>query len=407
MTDTISPAMAPVMRIWKPALRALAATLPQPTDPPSAHAAGDHRLRVLVVGGGLAVGWGVSSHELALPGNIARSLAGVTRRGVDVDLRADHETRLSQVSSIVAERGGARFDAVVLVVGFHEAFSLMPPAAWRRELTAHIAAIRAETRPDAPIIVSGIPVLEFEGVPRVISARGRRHAAELDAESAAVCAASQNAQFVRLSVPSGSSAGVGSARLYAMWGSAIGTSMAGSVPSEPVGWGPAGEDTRQASVDRLRLDRAAADPRIARIVDQARLCFGVETAVFTVLDGAKQHNEIVAGMPIEEVARSVSFCQLAIQEPAGMIVEDARRDPRFRRSPLVLGRSQLRFYAGFPVESPDGQPLGALCLVDRSVRSRSDVDMALLREFALRVQNELWGYEPTGGSERTLAYSEL
>jgi hypothetical protein len=53
----------------------------------------------------------------------------------------------------------------------------------------------------------------------------------------------------------------------------------------------------------------------------------------------------------------------------------------------------VRFYAGHPILSPEGLPVGMLCLMDtepRSEESAQAVDTTLLREFALMVQKRLW-----------------
>ena len=42
------------------------------------------------------------------------------------------------------------------------------------------------------------------------------------------------------------------------------------------------------------------------------------------------------------------------------IVPDARSDDRFRLNPVVVGGPKIRFYAGFPIESPSGERIGAL-----------------------------------------------
>ena len=47
-----------------------------------------------------------------------------------------------------------------------------------------------------------------------------------------------------------------------------------------------------------------------------------------------------------------------------MVVEDGTRDPCFFDNPLVAAAPNVRFYAGVPLRSPDGFPLGALCIID-------------------------------------------
>jgi PAS domain S-box-containing protein len=46
-----------------------------------------------------------------------------------------------------------------------------------------------------------------------------------------------------------------------------------------------------------------------------------------------------------------------------MEVPDARLDSRFRNNPLVTGQPNIRFYAGYPLVSDEGVPLGALCII--------------------------------------------
>jgi GAF domain-containing protein len=55
----------------------------------------------------------------------------------------------------------------------------------------------------------------------------------------------------------------------------------------------------------------------------------------------------------------------------------------------VQGDPLIRFYAGFPIESPSGERIGSLCVFDPKPRSLAEVDQVLLRELALLVQREL------------------
>ncbi|WP_082764209.1 GAF domain-containing protein [Frondihabitans sp. PAMC 28766] len=72
------------------------------------------------------------------------------------------------------------------------------------------------------------------------------------------------------------------------------------------------------------------------------------------------------------------------------VVEDALTDPRYSHYSLVTGDPGVRFYAGYPIESPDGQRIGALCVMDSCPRTFTDEDAQLLRGLAQKAQEELW-----------------
>ena len=69
-----------------------------------------------------------------------------------------------------------------------------------------------------------------------------------------------------------------------------------------------------------------------------------------------------------EAPRATGFCQYAMVDTGLMEVRDATLDPRFRDMPLVVGAPYIRFYAGAPLVSSEGAPLGALCLIDPVAR---------------------------------------
>ncbi|WP_449448386.1 putative bifunctional diguanylate cyclase/phosphodiesterase [Thermomonas brevis] len=84
-----------------------------------------------------------------------------------------------------------------------------------------------------------------------------------------------------------------------------------------------------------------------------------------------------------DMRRDVSFCAHAIAQHGVMVVPDAALDERFHDNPLVAGPAGFRFYAGVPLLSPQGQPLGALCVLDQRPRHDfSDADRQCLRELA-------------------------
>ncbi|MCU1445285.1 MAG: putative diguanylate cyclase [Cryobacterium sp.] len=109
-----------------------------------------------------------------------------------------------------------------------------------------------------------------------------------------------------------------------------------------------------------------------------------------MLDGDRQWHKSMVGLRVTEIPRSCSFCTITVLEPGALVVPDALLDERFTDNPLVVSGPRLRFYVGFPIESPSGERIGALCVYDETPRSAETVDVVLLRNLALVLQNELW-----------------
>ncbi len=70
-------------------------------------------------------------------------------------------------------------------------------------------------------------------------------------------------------------------------------------------------------------------------------------------------------------------------------VSDASKDERFAENPLVVGLPGVRFYAGFPVYTPDHLPVGTVYLIDRKPRDFDREQLNELGRFAKRVEEIL------------------
>lgn len=58
-------------------------------------------------------------------------------------------------------------------------------------------------------------------------------------------------------------------------------------------------------------------------------------------------------------------------------------------NPLVTGSPDIKFYAGQPLYSNDGYPLGALCVIDKKPNAITEDQKEILRILAKHVQNKL------------------
>jgi len=124
------------------------------------------------------------------------------------------------------------------------------------------------------------------------------------------------------------------------------------------------EGRRLATLHELSILDTEASPAIDGLVEAAAALCNVPIALVTLLDRRRQWFKSNYGLEeVSQTEREIALCDHAIRSPGVMIVEDARTDPRFTDNPLVTGELNLRFYAGAPLIAPNGERLGALCVL--------------------------------------------
>lgn len=152
---------------------------------------------------------------------------------------------------------------------------------------------------------------------------------------------------------------------------------------------PLDETVRLVSLHSLRLLDSAPEDRFDRITRMVKRMFDVEICLVSLVDSNRQWFKSRQGLEACETSREISFCGHAILEEQAFVVEDALLDMRFADNPLVAEEPHIRFYAGYPVHSPQGHRIGTLCLIDRQPRAFSDKDREMLKDFASLVDDEL------------------
>jgi hypothetical protein len=96
-------------------------------------------------------------------------------------------------------------------------------------------------------------------------------------------------------------------------------------------------------------------------------------SLLTLVDENRQWFKAAKGLTFRETPRSQAFCHHALHNPNDvLVVNDPLNDERFKENPLVLNDPNIRFYAGAPLETPTGNVLGTLCVIDNKYREISD-----------------------------------
>lgn len=140
------------------------------------------------------------------------------------------------------------------------------------------------------------------------------------------------------------------------------------------------------------------DPELKQLVTFAAALCQTPVSTVTVVEETRQRFLAQVGLEVSETPRSTSFCAHAMLQTQPMIVSDATQDERFADNPLVTGEPNIRFYAGFPLVSEEGAPLGALCVIDTEPRPEGLTELqhqgmtvlaaAVMRRFGQRRASE-------------------
>jgi diguanylate cyclase (GGDEF)-like protein len=131
------------------------------------------------------------------------------------------------------------------------------------------------------------------------------------------------------------------------------------------------------------------EPNFDTITGIVKDLLGVPIAAVSLIDQDKQRFKSIQGLDVKETSREVAFCDHTIRSKEALVVPDATADPRFADSPLVTEGSQIRAYAGAPLNTPDGYNVGALCAMHRRRHDFAPGDIALLERFAQVVVDQL------------------
>lgn len=100
----------------------------------------------------------------------------------------------------------------------------------------------------------------------------------------------------------------------------------------------------------------------------AEICCTEMAAISLVCDD-RQWFKSTHGMAVRETPIEQSICAYAIDGSDVFVITDAASHAAFCANELVSGSFGLRFYAGAPIRSDAGVPIGALCVLDTKSRS--------------------------------------
>ena len=147
----------------------------------------------------------------------------------------------------------------------------------------------------------------------------------------------------------------------------------------------ADEEARLAALRRYAILDTPAEAEFDDLARMASYICGAPIALISLVDGNRQWFKSEIGLGVSETTLDRSICRHAILGKELFVVSDTTQDERFRNNPLVTGEPRLRFYAGAPLESSEGQMLGTVCVLDRRARTLTEAQGQALQLLARQV----------------------
>ncbi len=398
--------MLPAPRSWLTSARLASVyqeleLYPTPVDSPTTHAQGLDADRILIVGGGLAVGWGVRTYDLTLAGYLARHISAMTGRGTEIHVRASAHMTCTEALEVLRSVHLDRYEAVILTLGNVEAASMMAPKRWADQLGKVIDLVHEHVTASTLVFTMAIPpVSEFPPLRNGFGHAIDRHAALLNAHTRALVETREKEIFLEVPdlrlVPSDDSF-TGYPAGYERYGRAMAPDVAAALDSVmrpvvdlPVEYLSADLPTlSHAAVEELGLLRDGTITSYDAAIDLARRVFRTSVVV-CVADEQRLWLVAKDGIDIEVTQRRGTIAEEIIRSGRPLVIEDAHSDPRYATTRFVTGDPYTRFFAAEPIKSPSGDVIGAICLVSPTPRTFSDLDQIVLREMSRVLEHELF-----------------
>lgn len=163
------------------------------------------------------------------------------------------------------------------------------------------------------------------------------------------------------------------------------------------------EAERQGALEATDLLNRGSDVRFDRITHLVRQCFSVPVVWVSLIDGDRQWFKSRQGLVLTETSRHISFCGHTILQASPLVITNTLEDPRFVDNPLVTGAPHIRFYAGVPLHTRAGYPIGTLCLIDTQPRVLTADQTEMLSDFAATIEALIHADEATLNSDFSVA----
>lgn len=154
------------------------------------------------------------------------------------------------------------------------------------------------------------------------------------------------------------------------------------------------EDQRLAALYRYGVLDTGSEAAFDALASLAAWACDASSSLISLVDRDRLWFKAHVGFDAESAPRLQAPCACAIEDPGHLLLlDDPQSDPRFNGHPAFAAANGngggWRFYAGAPLVTPQGWPVGTLCVLDREPKTLSERQQQTLKLLADQVVAQL------------------
>jgi len=150
------------------------------------------------------------------------------------------------------------------------------------------------------------------------------------------------------------------------------------------------EQERLKELQAYKILDTPPEKELDELAEIASVICDTPISLLSFVDEDRQWFKSIRGLSVDQTPRDQAFCQHALHLPEEvLVVDDPLNDERFKDNPLVNGDPYIRFYAGAPLQTPKGNVLGTLCVIDKKPRQINEKQKKALQILAKKAMNYL------------------
>lgn len=146
---------------------------------------------------------------------------------------------------------------------------------------------------------------------------------------------------------------------------------------------------RLQTVNRFLKLEISKENELQKIVQQAASICGAPIAMITFMEDELQHVRFRLGTDLTQLQYDHSFCQKTVMKDEVFVVPDASNDPYFAENPFVKNDPHIRFYAGSPLITEEGDAIGTICVYDVETKKLSEIQERMLKSMSKQIMHLL------------------